>query len=96
MRMSSKLTQLMRDLIRVCQLQAYEQSLPLTYLHAATNPLVLGILTHPDLPFVVLGYACTQCTYAGAGTKVWGFVCAAACTVASKSSSIATSCRAKL
>ena len=60
MRMSSKLSQLMRDLIRVCHLQAYEH-LPLTYLHAATNPLVLGILTHPDLPFVVLGYVQGAC-----------------------------------
>ena len=49
--------QLMRDLIRVCKLQqpAYQQHLPLIYLHTATNPLVLSLLTHPALPFVALG-----------------------------------------
>ena len=49
--------QLMRDLIRVCQLRqpAYQQHLPLIYLHTATNPLVLSLLTHPALPFVALG-----------------------------------------
>ena len=31
------------------------RQLPLLYLHVATNPMVLFVLTHPSLPFVTLG-----------------------------------------
>ena len=60
--MTSRFSRLMRGLIEVCQLQqpAHVQHLPFLYLHTATNPLVLGILTHPDLPFVALGSVHTR------------------------------------